>query len=173
MMDGFQSIGQLKKPHGLRGELKIEVEDRFLEDLLEARVLYVDLRGTPLPYFIAGIRGEGMLLIKLEEVDSREDAMLLSHREVFLPAVEISVPQDEEPEPDALFAELIGYRIVDRTHGEVGPVEDVVEYPQQWMAVVRYRGREVLIPLVEAFIRELNPEERLLAMELPEGLLDL
>ncbi|MEM6699798.1 MAG: hypothetical protein AAF599_15455 [Bacteroidota bacterium] len=55
----------------------------------------------------------------------------------------------------------------------IGVIEEVIEMPQQEMAVINYKDKEVLIPMNEDFILEILEEEKILKVELPEGLLDL
>ena len=45
--------------------------------------------------------------------------------------------------------------------------------PQQFMALLSYRGKEILIPINDAFVQDIDPEKGLLYMDLPDGLLDV
>ena len=55
----------------------------------------------------------------------------------------------------------------------MGLIEDVREYPQQFLASIQYQEKEVLIPLNEAFIVEIDKTKKLLILDLPDGLLEL
>lgn len=63
--------------------------------------------------------------------------------------------------------------LVDQNAGEIGHITEVLEMPQQEMAAVQYQGREVLIPLNEQFIIEVDHATQKVLMDLPEGLLNL
>jgi 16S rRNA processing protein RimM len=43
----------------------------------------------------------------------------------------------------------------------------------QWLAQIRKDEKEILIPLADAFVLEVNTRNKYVRMDLPEGLLDL
>ncbi len=168
----YAQIGYTKKTHGIGGELKVFIEEPYEELFLDSDRVFLEVRGTKQPFFIEHARGGGDLIVKFEDINVREDALLLQSKGVFLPASE--VPEIVEPEGEGLqYGHLAGYLIVDESAGEIGPVEDVFDLPQQEMALVHYQGREVLIPLNPAFIRSVDDAGKRVLMDLPEGLLSL
>lgn len=173
-MEGYTAVGRLQKPHGLRGELKLWIDGPFLDPVETAGVLFVEQGGRPLPFFVEHLRGQGALIVKLEEIDSREDAAMLSHKEVYLQSQTLEpVAVEPEPKEEAFFQSLSGYLLLDKQLGELGRIARLEEYPQQWMAVLDSPGGEKLVPLVDAFIRKIDAEAQRIYMDLPEGLLDV
>ena len=71
------------------------------------------------------------------------------------------------------YGHLEGYHLEVEEVGPGGPIVRVDAYPQQEMAIVRYQGREVLVPLREDWIQALDAARKVVRMELPDGLLDL
>jgi len=63
--------------------------------------------------------------------------------------------------------------VQDKTHGVLGEIKEIIEYPQQEMAAIIIKEKEVLIPLNEQLILEIDEEKKLISMDLPEGLLNL
>ena len=170
LMEEYVNIGKMGKTHGTNGELKCQVKDPYLDDFFDAEVVFLALQGNKVPFFIAASRGEGTLIVKFEEVDSREDALPLAGAELFLRAADLAAgPPDILPD----FSFLEGFRIIDQQAGEVGIIEEVLEFPQQIMAVLQYQGRELLIPLNDAFIIEIDEPAQRILMALPDGLLEL
>lgn len=171
----FVNIGYTQKTHGLEGELKINITERYLEDFLKCERIYLDVKGTKIPYFIEEVRGKGAMILKLEEVDDRDAAYGLQSREVFLRETDILSDAARELElPEGLqYARLAGLTIVDAQLGTVGVIEEVLDMPQQEMAAVQYKGRLVLIPLNERFIVRMDSKKKIVEMDLPEGLLDV
>lgn len=165
-------VGRIRKPHGVEGLVKILIEDAFMDSFFESEVLFIEQRGGQVPFFVEDIREGNEILVKFEEVDTREAALELSGKEVFLREQDIQEPSEEQIEALG-FRRYVGFVILDKTSGRVGVVEEVIELPQQWMAVVDYRGKEVFIPLNDAFIMTVNTTEKTLEMDLPAGLLDL
>ena len=175
-MSDYVNIGSLKKPFGVKGELKVDIEPAFWEDFLRARVLFVTLNGKPLPYFVERIEAGNVALLKLEEVDSKEAASRMSNRPLMLRSQDI-LPAEERTlvlEEEGLeYQRCVGFLLTDVQTGPVGTIVEILEYPQQEMAVVRQEAREWLIPLHAGLIHELDEAERVLRMDLPEGLLVL
>jgi 16S rRNA processing protein RimM len=62
---------------------------------------------------------------------------------------------------------------LDEQRGELGEIVEIHEYPQQYVAVVPHQFREILFPLNDDFIKEIDVEKGILHVSLPEGLIDL
>lgn len=175
-MTEYTNIGFTQKTHGVGGELKIAIEDQYWEDFFANERLFIDVKGVKVPYFIENVRGEGVVIVKFEDVDSKEAAFGLQSRQVFLRSSDL-IPPDQRnisliPEISP-FEALQGYNIIDETVGPVGLIEAVIDMAMQQLAVVPYRNREIFIPLNDALIQRIDHEGKLVYMLLPEGLLEL
>lgn len=172
-MSNYIQIGFTKKTHGIGGELKVVVEEPYEDIFLEADRVFLEIKGVKQPYFIKSIRGGGDLIVLFEDVANREEALTLQSRAIFLPENELPeealIPAEETSE----HAHLVGYLLLDQALGPIGPITEVIEMPQQEMAVVQWQGREVLIPLNEQFILAVDEKAKTVRMDLPEGLLAL
>jgi len=74
---------------------------------------------------------------------------------------------------DFSYMDLKGYIATDRTHGELGEIIEVNEYPQQFVATVHYKFTDVLFPLNEDIIVEIDEDEGTILLDLPDGLLEI
>jgi 16S rRNA processing protein RimM len=171
----YIKIGYTRKTHGVAGELKVVIENKFLEDFMKNERIFIDIRGIKMPYFIVDVRGSQDLIMQLEEVESKEAAMSLQSREVFLR------PQDLIPEHKREFdvveevleyEHLTGFTIIDQTLGEIGVIDEVLDMPQQNMASLKYKGKECMIPLNKALITKIDLKGKRVTMDLPEGLVE-
>lgn len=168
----YTQIGTTKKSHGVHGELKVEIEEAYEDVFLEADRVFLELRGTMQPFFIESIRGQADLIVQFDDVHTPEAARLLQIRGIFLPTEE--VPQILESEPEGPeYSRVAGYLIVDTQLGEIGTIRDVLEMPQQELAAVDYRGREILVPLNPQFVQRVDDTAKRVLVNLPEGLLAL
>ncbi|MBX2890497.1 MAG: 16S rRNA processing protein RimM [Saprospiraceae bacterium] len=172
----YINIGYTKKMHGLKGELKLVIEERFLEDFLKNERIFLDVRGAKVPYFVANVRGKGEMILQLEEVDNRDSAFALQSREVFLREQDL-IPDEQreleiEEEQALEYEHLVGFLMIDKYLGDIGHIEEVLEMPQQEMAFLKHKGREVLIPLNPQFITSIDEKSGKVYVDLPEGLLE-
>ncbi len=166
----YIEIGYTKKTRGINGEVKVFVKDEYFDDFLEAGVLFIDVQGGYVPFFVESIRETNALLLKFEDINSPEEAAPVTGKPFYMRASDLRAPQSAPPTD---FSLLRGFRIVDLDSGPVGPIREILELPQQIMAVVEYGDGEVLIPLNDQLITGIDEEAQILEMDLPEGLLEL
>jgi 16S rRNA processing protein RimM len=171
-METFVRVGKLGKVHGLEGFLRLHLEEVYLKDVANAGVLFAGHPRTPLPYFIESVKGGPVLLVRFEEMTSRDAAAPLSGEDIFLRESDISEVSDQQDSAD--YEDLAGYQVHDAQAGPVGEITEVLEYPQQWMAIIqREEGQEIMIPLNEVFVQAIDEDKRIVHTDLPEGLLSL
>lgn len=164
-------IGQFNKPHGVRGELSFTFTDDVF-DRGESPYIVCCIDNIFVPFFIEEYRFKTgtTALIKLVDVESDEAARDFTNLEVFYPKT-YYVENDEEATPDDYF---IGFTINDITHGALGEVTAIDDSTINVLFVVTTPDdRELLIPVQEAFVRAIDEEERIIHMDLPNGLLDM
>lgn len=159
--------------HGVQGQIKMDIDAIYEDGFEELKVLFIENGKRKTPYFIENIDyNGGLFLVKLEEINSKEAAQPLTNKLLFARENDIEVSEAHRNEQDEL-AQFIGYQIHTKEGINIGTIGDVQEFPQQIMAFVEYRDNEVLIPLNEAFIEDINTETKVILMDLPEGLLDV
>lgn len=169
----FLEIGKINKPHGLQGELKAQVEDKFLADISEAEAFFIELKGTYTPYFIEYIRGKGRLLLKLEDVDNKESAAFLTNKKLYLRREDIQLTDAEIDDRGLEYQFIEGFVLFDEQVGRLGIIESVEEFPQQEMAIVLFQEKQCLIPLNALWIVQIDEASKEITMNLPEGLIDI
>lgn len=172
-MDNSISIGHTRKPHGLKGEIKLAIEERYVEDLLLADIVLLDIRGKKTPFFVEDIRIGNNIIAKFEDIDTPETALSISSKEIFLRVTDLLADEEREMIIEKMpFEHCIGYTIFDGEN-KVGIIENIEEFPQQEMAILQYQNRELLVPLNENFIVRMDDVAKEIHMNLPEGILDL
>jgi 16S rRNA processing protein RimM len=173
-MDEFVQIGTTKKTHGFRGELRIRIEDAYWDDFLESKVLFIELDGHPAPFFVEDLRSDANPIIKLDEIDTVEDAKPIAGKPVYLRSQDIHVyTEDSEVGEELEFYHLLHYTIIDETAGKLGPIQSIESYPEQEIAIIEYQGQDLLIPLHHQLILSFDHTKKEVRMALPEGLLEL
>jgi 16S rRNA processing protein RimM len=173
-MEGYTAVGHTSKTHGVRGEIKIKADEQYVEDLLRCETLFIELRGKAVPYFVEQLRGGMDIIAKFEDVDSREEAQMLCARTVFIRNADVLPDEVREILVEKLeFGGYVGYEIVDKKLGPIGPIESIEAFPQQEMALLQYAGAERMVPMSHALIVAIDAANKRIDMDLPEGLLDL
>ena len=172
MLDKYISIGYTKKAHGAGGELKISIEEKYMEDFLANDFLFLNVQSKPLPFFIENIRPGKDLIIKLEEVDTPRQAKELTSSEVFLREKDVG-EKPVDTDPGFTYEKLAGFQLFDSESGALGPILEVREMKFQDLLVVKHGEREILVPIHDDLIEWVDREAKKISLQLPEGLLDL
>lgn len=161
-------IGFVFRTHGVRGHLKIHL-DETIQELAPGQALFLLKAGRQIPYFIKEIEylDTDSILVLFEEIQSKEEASLFMKKPV-LADPSIIIEQEAE---EAFTYE--GYTVFDEQGKKIGAISAVHEMEQYELAEVDYNGKIVLIPLPEAFILATDDAEKTLQLRLPEGLLEL
>ena len=165
-------IGEVTRPHGLRGEVRVmphtDRPERF-EGLREC-VLWDPATDARAVRRIAGVRRQGKaVLLVLAGCESVEAAMALAGHLVALPRDQaLPLP------PGHVYPwQLIGCRVVTDDGRPVGELSGIEPSPAHDLWAVRGAGREHLIPAVPEIVVEVDVDARRIVIRPPEGLLEL
>lgn len=163
-------IGYITKTKGLKGELQLffEFED---PELLDLDVVFADINGKMVPFFVSSykLQANNTGNFYFDDIDHIDKAQQLLKKKIYLPLSK----KPERDEDDFFYTDLIGFVAVDETLGTLGEILEVHEYPQQFVAALSYKNREIMFPLNDEFILEIDEEGKLLTVDLPDGLLDV
>ena len=172
MNDRLVVIGEIARPHGLRGEVRVtpltDRPERF-ETVTEC-VLWDKAHDTREPRRITGVRRQGAaVLMSLAGCETVEAAGALIGCLVALPEAEAM------PLPPGHFYpwQLEGCRVLTEAGREVGRVTRVEQAPAQDLWVVSDGTRERLIPAVAEIVLEVDLARGRVVIRPPDGLLDL
>lgn len=167
-------VGRIVRPHGLRGEVVVEVrtddpETRF-QPGIEYRTKGGSLKGAPLKAVTVRWH-QGRPMIGFEGHSDRNASELLRGVVLSVEIEEEELAADEDEVHDTL---LIGLKVVDREAGEIGTVSRVDHGAAYETLVVKRKDRgPALIPFVADMVVEVDLEAEVVNVDLPPGLLDL
>ncbi|HUR73741.1 MAG TPA: ribosome maturation factor RimM [Sporichthya sp.] len=146
-------VGRIGRPHGVRGELTVEVRTDSPEQRFAPGSEVATDPATAGPLTVTGLHWHsGRLLLSFAGVEDRTAAEAL--RNVMLV---VDVDADERPDDPEEFYDhqLVGLAALAADGTQLGVVSDVLHLPSQELLAVRTEdGREVLVP----FVMELVPE---------------
>lgn len=160
------AVGRLGRPHGIRGEVTVEVRtDEPHKRFAVGSSLFRD-GGAPL--VVASHRWHGdTLLLGFEGVPDRNGAELLRNTIVSADVQENELPDDDDEFYDR---QLIGMDVVTDEGVHVGVVSDVIHLPSQDLLAVT-GDTEVLIPFVSEIVPTVDVVARKMIITPPPGLL--
>ena len=156
--DEVFKIGKLQKPYGIKGEISL-VFDKPAYAGIDTEFYFLDIDRIFVPFLI-------------EEITFITDtgaAARFANLHVFLLRKQVPENLDEE-NPDWDF--FIGYRVVDQHDRNLGTIESVDAATLNVLFIVKKANEEYLIPATDDFITRINEEQKIICMNLPEGLVD-
>lgn len=165
--DKLLRVAQVLKPNGADGELVMGFHDYAPENLTDGEPVFICYDGLPVPFFVSSFvqRGASKALVRLEGIDSSEDVMEIVGQPVYM---EASLFEDEEEEG---LESLVGWTLIDQTGRKIGEISDFEDIPGNPCLYVETSSGQSLVPLHEDLILSINPDEREITMNIPEGLI--
>ncbi|MCW5898384.1 MAG: 16S rRNA processing protein RimM [Flavobacteriales bacterium] len=169
--ESLHFIGRLGKPWGHRGELSLRLEVDDLDDLVHEGWLFVDIEGQRVPFRYTSLRDQGRagVLVKFEDFHDPEAAGILVGRDVYAPPGLLADGSDESWDPES----FIGMLVRDVEHGELGEVTGIEGTADNPVLSILHGGHEVMVPLVEDMIVDIDADAGLLTVRTPPGLIEL
>ncbi len=168
MQPGELVVGRIGRPHGLHGELMVQVrtdspEQRFAPGAClgagTGRTLTVD----------AARPHAGQLLVRFAGVADRDAAAQLRGVLLTVDATELPALDD----PDEFYDhQLEGLAVVGSDGAQLGTVREVVHAPASDLLVVQTDRGEALVPFVHAIVPEVDLAGGRVVLDPPAGLLD-
>ena len=161
--------GRICTSHGVNGLIKVEHLCDNARVLLGIKKIYLKERDgscTERQVKSASVNGQ-FVLMGIEGINSREDAIAYRGRIFFLHRDDVPLPKG------AMFiADMIGLAVFHAESGEsLGEIADVSDVAGRRIYTVRYKGRDVLLPDVPEFIKEISEERGMAVLPIP-GLFD-
>jgi 16S rRNA processing protein RimM len=168
--DSWFYLGKFIKTHGYKGEVVLLLDTDDPEQYTGTEVLFVDLEGSLVPWFIEKMEiNNEYATLSLEDVAGPEEAKKLVKRNVFLPVKSLEQLKGNE----FYFHEIIGFEVKDKKHGNIGRVTEVLDRPEQEIIRIIFGTKEILIPLSDQIISKVDRKRKILHLDTPEGLIDL
>lgn len=175
----FFKIGNIQKPHGIKGEVIIHFDEEIADKLEGHETIFIDIEGGLVPFFISNYRIKSMksAIVIFQLAKSEEEINEITGKPVFLE----KRFQDELVNEEYEFIDVTGFILIDNDNHVVGTVKSVIENPDNPLLEVDTTqndlgivgSTEVLIPFQDELLIDINETEKWIKIQLPKGLLDL
>jgi len=163
----FVIIGKLRRPHGLHGEMIMEIHTDYPERFSVGKTIRVGHQQTQM--VIRSIRPhKEFKLIAFEGYNTSDDLGGFRNQYVYINTKEIP----DLPAGDYYHHQLIGLQVVSENEKQIGTVGEILVTGANDVLVVQQNdNKEVLLPFVDKYLIEVNLNIGYLKMKILPGLI--
>jgi 16S rRNA processing protein RimM len=164
-------LGYIVKLHGYKGEISIKLDVDYPEDYKQMESVFIEVNGQLIPFFITSIKikDKGFAVVALEGIKTIEQAESLLTSSLFLPLSVLPKLTGNK----FYFHEVVGFAVEDKVHGPIGNIKEVLDFPNQAVLQVFKEKKEILIPVTDDIILNVDRNIKTVFTNAPEGLIDL
>lgn len=164
-------LGKIAKKFSFKGEVLIYLDSDEPEQYDKMESVFVEFNKNLVPFFIenSSIHKGDFLRVKFEDVDSEQDADELIGCHIYLPLSMLPKLEGNK----FYFHEVIGFEVIDERLGNIGKIVSINDSTAQPLFEIDFQGKEILIPMIDHFIIEVNRKGKKILLKTPEGLVDL
>lgn len=163
-------LGKITRRHGLAGNviIKLDTDQPELYNKLES--IFVEINGLLVPFFIERSSWSKLDALNVAFKNSSEALVDQSlGKDVYLPLSSLPKLTGNQ----FYYHEVVGFEILDAEGNNCGVIRSVNDQTAQNYFVTNLDGKEVVVPIIKDWILEVDREERIIKMQLPEGLIDV
>ncbi len=165
-IDSCYQVGYVIKRHGLKGDVKIHL-DEPLPKKLES--IFVKIDNRLIPFFIEDISVHNdQAIIKLEDVTGPDQADKLVRCGVFI--ANSLKPKSKRKSFEN--ADLIGFSVFFNAK-KLGVVNSINDHALNPLLVIPGEEKEILIPISDYFLKSIDKKVKSIEVKLPDGFLDI
>ena len=163
-------VGRIVKTHGIKGEVTLRIDNEDFDEIEELDYFLLEMNDKLIPFFIENIGfHSNKSFVLFQDIKTIESASQLVGVAVYLP-LELLPERDGN---DFYSHEVIDFVVVDDEKGELGKVHDVIVYPTQSLIQIIKNEKEILIPIHDDIIQDVDREGKKIFIKAPAGLIEM
>ena len=164
-------LGKIAKKFSFKGEVLIYLDTDEPELYEDMESVFVEFNNNLIPFFIenASLHKGDFLRVKFEDVDDEQEADTIIGCEIYLPLNLLPKLEGNK----FYFHEVIGFEIEDQRLGIFGKIVSINDTSAQPLFEVINGNVEILIPMIDQFLVQIDRENKKVIMDLPEGLVEM
>lgn len=160
-------VGFLRRPHGVRGEMIMDIHTEFPERLRTGMKVYLGEEHKPMRLASVRPHGNGML-VSMRGLITPEEAGKFRNTWVYVTAAD----RPSLPDGKVYQHQILGFRVVSDEGVELGHLTDIFPTGANDVYVVTTESdKEILLPAIPDVILENDLDARIIRVHLLEGLL--
>ena len=170
MFEDYFYLGKITKKFGLKGELIVYLDTDEPAKYHSLESVFLNIDEEPIPFFISEIKikSNHQLIVLFEGMDDASSAHYVN-TDLYLPLSVLPKLSGNK----FYYHEITGFSIIDKNRGNIGVCQDVLDYTHQAIMQIISEKGEILIPLVDNYIKNVDRENRIIEIEAPPGLMEL
>lgn len=164
-------LGTIVGKYSFKGELLVKTDTDNIESNTELLSVFIDIDNKLVPYFVKKclVHKSSLLRFKFEDVNNEEIADTLIKKKIYLSLDLLPKLKGNK----FYYHEVIGFKIIDKLKGELGVVENINDQTSQPLFEVTDGKKNILVPLHDDLLIEIDRKNKSILVNLPEGLIDL
>jgi 16S rRNA processing protein RimM len=164
----FLAVGKIRRPHGVTGDVLVEIYTDFPERLQAKAKVYAGEKHFPLTIKRQRHHNDGALL-NFDGFSTPEQAGRFRNQILYITTEEAA----ELPDGEYFYHELLGLNVNDETGEPLGEVTEIMQTGANDVYVIKNdAGRELLLPAISEVILEVDLASKSMKVHLLPGLLD-
>ena len=163
-------LGKIVSKFSFKGEVLIKLDSDEI-DFKKLKTIFLEIDGAIIPHSIDNIKlhKSSLLRIRFENINNEEKANKIIKIKTYLPIKDLPKLNGNK----FYYHEITNFMVLDLTLGEIGKVLKVNDQTSQPIIIVINNNSEIMIPLVDDFLIDINRDKKTLTFNLPEGLTTL
>lgn len=164
-------LGKIAKKFSFKGEVLIWLDTDEPELYENMESVFVEAGKNLVPFFIesSSLHKNDFLRVRFEDVNTEADADEILGFAVYLPLNMLPKLTGNK----FYFHEVIGFEVDDKRLGPVGVIQSINDSSAQPLFEVLNGETEILIPMIDHFLVEIDRKNKKVKMDLPEGLIEM
>ena len=164
-------MGKIVRKYSFKGELLIKLDTDEPELFTEMESVFVEQRKNLIPFFIeeSSLHKSELLRVRFEEVKTEAEADALIGAHLYLPLEFLPKLTGNK----FYYHEIVGFTAEDATFGKIGEITGVNDTTSQALFEIDRNGKEILIPMIDHFIKKVDRETKTILLDVPEGLIEM
>ena len=161
------AIGLVRKPHGIKGGLKVTLYSIDLETLRNLEQLFVNTGDEWKQLTLKNSQGyDDFSILTFNEIPDRTEADQYRDLEVFTLRDDLPVLGDDEFYSD----DLIDCEVVNENNEDLGQVVEILSPGAHEVLLIKKGDSELLVPLVDEWVAEIDIQNRRIQINSAEEL---
>lgn len=164
-------LGKVVKKYSFKGELLVKLDTDEPKLFTKMESVFVEQHKNLIPFFIvqSSLHKSLLLRVKFEDVNSEAEADVLLGAALYLPLSFLPKLSGNK----FYYHEIIGFSAEDTSFGKIGVISGVNDATSQALFEIDRDGKQILIPIIDHFIKKVDREAKTILLEVPDGLIDL